>query len=462
MDLQTDYIIDEDTVDDIIMNYHFFDKIHVDMENTGVLFAFLQRQKPEFRFVVHSSTTPEIILNFSIVNTDDLWTVAPAIKCPLYQEKITLVYAFDPWEIVEFLRQNLERNAVVIETVGWMFETRTIPTSMLYLDKNEDDFIQKINMCENCKCQWKPKAILNRIFDIDRYIQLKSTLSWFANITTVNTNLCRLDNIEGLVGLIESLDHNKERIFSSSIFRYWVEDDDQSGEMILRTGPFTFVCNNQVFYISVLSSAIWSVDGAFELSRFWCRGEVVDVTDTVQDECVTIKLTFIDAKGFKLQSLQKRDKYLNQAAEIVKGFSSNNENDMFLVIKKDCIQSLTVWSSNDINNLKNLSNIKKIRINLNDKEEIPSVIEMLDWITNNSIYIEINSPNGDWGFNSYRFWNKLNIFNNVRILSNRRQTVERVNNEWIYTLNENSKFKVIVKKVKNTDATLIDLNPIAH
>ena len=112
----------------------------------------------------------------------------------------------------------------------------------------------------------------------------------------------------------------------------------------------------------------------------------------------------------------KRDKNHNKASKIIKGFNRNNDNYIILVVKKYCIQNFTVWNSNDINNLANLSNLKQIPINLNDKEEIPSLIEMLDWITNNSINIEINSTNGDWGFNSYRLWNKLKSFNNVRIL----------------------------------------------
>ena len=40
MDLQTDYIINEDTVYDIIVNYHFFNKMHVDSENIELILAF--------------------------------------------------------------------------------------------------------------------------------------------------------------------------------------------------------------------------------------------------------------------------------------------------------------------------------------------------------------------------------------------------------------------------------------
>ena len=42
MDLQTNYIINEDTVDDIIVNYHFFDKIHVDSENIEIILALFK------------------------------------------------------------------------------------------------------------------------------------------------------------------------------------------------------------------------------------------------------------------------------------------------------------------------------------------------------------------------------------------------------------------------------------
>ena len=85
----------------------------------------------------------------------------------------------------------------------------------------------------------------------------------------------------------------------------------------------------------------------------------------------------------------KRDKNLNKASKIIKGFNRNNENYIILVVKNYCIQNFTVWNNNDINNLTNLSNLKQIRINLNDKEKISSVIEMLDWITNSSINIDI-------------------------------------------------------------------------